>query len=95
MLTHLSDEDKVILSYIPMIAGWIRKDTPVTEKELATFKSHYPHLCHMLSGTTCAELKRHLLPFMTHPVYGGYVKTVISPEGEKWLGNAIEMIKRI
>ena len=95
MLPHPSDKQKEIMAYVPMLAGWIKSMTPLTEKELATFKSHYPHLCHMLSATTCAELKRHLLPFMTHPVYGGYVKTVMSPEGEKWLGNAIEMIKTI
>jgi hypothetical protein len=94
MLPHPSDKQKEILAYAPLIAGWIKKGTPLTENELVTLKSHYAHLCHMLSGTTCAELKRYLLPFMTHPVYGGYIKVIISPDGERWLSDAIEMIKR-
>jgi hypothetical protein len=48
----------------------------------------------MLSATTFIELKAHLILFKGHPVYGGYVKVIISPEGEKWLSDAIEMIKR-
>ena len=95
MFYRPSDKDKEILAYVPLIAGWIKSVTPLTEKELATFKSHYPHLCHMLSATTFAELKAHFVHFKEHPVYGGYVKVIISPEGEKWLSNAIEMIKRI
>jgi hypothetical protein len=32
--------------------------------------------------------------FIEHPVYGGYVKAIVSPVGEKWLSDAIEIIKR-
>jgi len=94
MLPHPSDEEKKILSYVPLIAGWIKSVTPLTEKELSTFKCNYANLCLMLSATTFAELKPHLMLFKEHPVYGGYVKVIISPEGEKWLTDAIEMIKR-
>jgi hypothetical protein len=95
MFYRPSDKDKEILSYVPLIAGWIKSVTPLTEKELATFKSHYPHLCLMLSATTFIELKAHLLLFKEHPVYGGYVKVIISPEGEKWLSDVIEMIRKM
>jgi hypothetical protein len=90
-----SDEEKKILSYVPLIAGWIKSATPLTDKELTTFKCNYAHLCQMLSSTTFAELEAHLLLFKEHPVYGGYVKVITSPEGEKWLSDAIEMMKRI
>ena len=81
------------LPFVPMIAGWIRRGMQIDEKELLILRNSYTHIYIFLADTSYWEMRRELHSYSGHPVYGGYVRTILSPEGEKWLSSVIEAIK--
>jgi len=82
------------LPFVPIIAGWINQDMPINEQELILLRNSYTHIYIFLADTTYEEMKRHIASHADHPVYGGYVKTICSHNGEKWLTTMIDAIMK-
>lgn len=82
------------LPFAPMIAGWIRRGMQIDEQELLILRNSYTHIYIFLGDTSYEEMRRELHSYTGHPVYGGYVRTILSAEGEKWLSSVIEAIKK-
>jgi len=88
------DEATKWLPFVPMMAGWIEQNTLINEQEITILRNSYTHIYIFLSDTSYEELKEQIASLADHPVYGGYVRVILSQNGERWLTAVIDAINK-
>lgn len=81
------------LSYLPTIASYIQSGRPVSAFEISMLRMFAPDAYNALRGLTYEELAAAIRPYVDEPQYGGYVRLALSPQGERWIRDALQRIR--
>lgn len=82
------------LKHIPTIAKWIQTNKQISGLEMAIFRIAYPEPFRLLKGATYEQIAKTIGPYQNDERYEHYVRLALSPQGERWLRYALDLIHR-
>ena len=95
MVQRVLKKDQKFLRLLPLLANWIDKKRKLSDKELTAFFRQYPEHYDFKKNTSLDNMLEMASYYKDHDVFGKYIEIILSPEGEEWLKDCFNRIRKM
>ena len=95
MTEKIRDEDKPLLTLLPLVVHWINSGTDLTEKEIKTMARLHPKEFEYAKKNPIIELHKVAERYKDHKLYRDLITVVLSDRGMKWVEHNSGVCKRL
>lgn len=95
MIGGIRDEDKPLLTLLPLVVNWIKSGTNLTEKEIKAMARLHPKEFDYAKKNPIAEMHKVAERYKDHKLYKDLIVVVLSERGMKWVEHNTGVCKRL
>lgn len=95
MTDQIRDEDKPLLTLLPLVVHWVNSGTNLTEQEIKTMAKLYPKEFEYVKKNPITELYKVAERYKDHKLYRDLIDVVLSDRGMKWVEHNSDVCKRL
>lgn len=86
-------EEKALLSLLPVVVMWIKKDVDLSEQEIRTVARLHPKEFAFAKDTDLAEMQKFMERYKDNKIYRDLIDVVTSDKGWKWVQRTVNKCK--
>jgi len=91
-MAKLSPEmEKLLLTMIPRVVGWLRMGKELTKSEIKVFRKLYPDIVQFAENATIEDFLEFNAKYQNHKIYGEHLKVFLTQEGVEYLEYLLEL----
>jgi len=92
---QIRNEDKPLLTLLPLVVHWINSGKDLTEQEIKTMAKLHPKEFDYAKKNPIAEMHKVAERYKDHKLYSDLIAVVLSDRGTKWVEHNSGVCKRL